>query len=156
MQGKFAVFNGNCSSNSNFIVVLPAIPADFMLIKQPHILVVDDNEEILSTISIILSRKAYQVSAKSRMENFEQAVEELSPDLILLDKNLGWADGCDLCKIIKANSRLSIIPVIMFSAYYKRREECMEAGADEFIEKPFEMHALLDTIQSFAGNRRVL
>jgi DNA-binding response OmpR family regulator len=122
-----------------------------MLKKYPHILIVDDNEEILSTISIILNRKAYQVSAKDRIENFEQTIEELSPDLILLDKNLGWADGCDLCKTIKSNKRFSAIPVIMFSAYYKKREECMNAGADDFIQKPFEMNELLATIQSFAG-----
>src|ERR1700738_4959549 len=102
-----------------------------MLTKHPHILVVDDNQDILSTISIILSRKAYRVSSKDRVENFEKTVEELSPDLILLDKNLGWADGCDLCKTIKSNSKLSSIPVIMFSAYYKKKEECLKAGADE-------------------------
>ncbi len=122
-----------------------------MLTKHPHILVVDDNQEILSTISIILSRKSYRVSSKGRIENFEKTVEELSPDLILLDKNLGWADGCDLCKTIKSNSKLSSIPVIMFSAYYKKKEECLKAGADEFIEKPFEMNDLLKTIQSFPG-----
>jgi DNA-binding response OmpR family regulator len=125
-----------------------------MLKKYPHILIVDDNEDILSTISIILNRKAYQVSAKDRIENFEQTVEELSPDLILLDKNLGWADGCDLCKSIKSNERLSSIPVIMFSAYYKKREECMNAGANDFIQKPFEINELLNTIQSFAGYQR--
>ena len=123
-----------------------------MLHKQPHILVVDDNEEILSTISMILHRKAYKVSAKEKIENVEQTVQELSPDLILLDKHLGWADGCDLCKIIKANKNFAAIPIIMFSAYYKKKEECMNAGADEFIEKPFEMNTLLATIQSFAGS----
>ena len=127
-----------------------------MLTKHPHILVVDDSEEILSTISIILIRKAYQVSAKVRIENFEQTVEELLPDLILLDKNLGWADGCDLCRSIKSNEKFSSIPIIMFSAYYKKREECMNAGANEFIEKPFEMNSLLNTIQSFAGYQKQL
>ena len=121
-----------------------------MLLKNPHILVVDDNEEILSTISMILLRKNYHVSAKNRIDDFERTVEELSPDLILLDKSLGWADGCDLCKLVKSNKKLAAIPVIMFSAYYKKREECMTAGANEFMEKPFEMHDLLSTIQSFA------
>ncbi|MEO5592909.1 MAG: response regulator [Chitinophagaceae bacterium] len=127
-----------------------------MQTKHPHILVVDDNEEILSTISIILKMKFYRVSVKDKIENFEQVVEELLPDLILLDKNLGWADGCNLCKSIKTNKRLSYIPVIMFSAYYKKRDECMSAGADEFIEKPFEMNALLNAIQSFAGSQRAV
>lgn len=138
-----------------FCIALQSIPTIFMLSKQPHILVVDDNEEILATLSIILNRKDYKVSAKDRVENFEQAVEELFPDLILLDINLGWADGCDLCRSIKANKKLSAIPVIMFSAYYKKRDACIDAGADEFIEKPFEMHALLETIQVYAGSRKM-
>lgn len=124
-----------------------------MTAKPPHILVIDDNEDILSTITMILHYKAYQVSAKPRIDDFEQSVTELSPDLILLDKNLGWADGCDLCRLIKSNQALASIPVIMFSAYYKKRNECMEAGADEFMEKPFEMKVLLDTIQHFCSKK---
>jgi DNA-binding response OmpR family regulator len=115
-----------------------------------HILVVDDNEDILQSISVMLVRKSFKVSIKNRIENFEQEVRNLLPDLILLDKNLGWADGCDLCKSLKLNSDLSDIPVIMFSAYDKKREECMEAGASNFLEKPFEMKALLEMIASFA------
>jgi len=121
-----------------------------------HILVVDDNEEILSTISIILTRKLYKVTAMRRTDDFVQAVQNLSPDLVLLDKNLGWADGCDLCKMIKQHQTVSHIPVIMFSAYYKKRDECLDAGADEFIEKPFEMLALLLTIERFSQNPRQL
>ncbi|MEP6746314.1 MAG: response regulator [Bacteroidota bacterium] len=115
-----------------------------------HILVVDDNEEILESISVMLARKSFKVSVKNRIENFEQEVRNLLPDLILLDKNLGWADGCDLCKSLKSNADLVGIPVIMFSAYYKKKEECMEAGANNFLEKPFEMKALLEMIASFA------
>jgi len=127
---------------------------DLMLLKKPHILVVDDNEEILSTISLILLRNDYHVSVKSRIDDFEKTLEELSPDIVLLDKSLGWADGCDLCQRIKSHRKLSPIPVIMFSAYSNKKEICMNAGADEFIEKPFEMHTLLDAIQSFTEHAR--
>ena len=127
---------------------------DLMLLKKPHILVVDDNEEILSTISLILLRNDYHVSVKSRIDDFEKTLEELSPDIVLLDKSLGWADGCDLCQRVKSNQKLSFIPVIMFSAYNNKREICMNAGADEFIEKPFDIHTLLDAIQSFTGDAR--
>ena len=102
----------------------------------------------------MLSRNDYKVSAKNRFDNFEQETELLFPDLILLDKSLGWADGCDLCRIIKANERMSHIPVIMFSAYYKKKEECFHAGADEFIEKPFEMSVLLSTIRGVQATRQ--
>lgn len=117
-----------------------------------HILVIDDNEEILVGLSILLIRKAFKVSTKSKMNNFEKEVKCLSPDLILPDKNLGWADGCDLCKSLKTNGELFNIPVIMISAYYRKREECLKAGANNFLEKPFEFKTLLtmiDTLQKF-------
>jgi len=120
-----------------------------MPLAPKHILIVDDNDEILETVSIMLTRNDYRVTAKNRVENFEQEVRSLSPDLILLDKNLGWVDGCDLCRLIKSISGLSSIPIIMFSAYYKRKEECMEAGANNFLEKPFQMKILLEMIASY-------
>jgi len=122
-----------------------------MLTKMPHIMVVDDNQDILSALTFMLNRNAYRVSARSRFDNFEQEMETLSPDLVLLDKSLGWADGCDLCRTIKANKKIASTPVIMFSAYYKKKEECLNAGASEFIEKPFEMNALLSTIRLFSA-----
>ena len=122
-----------------------------MLTQMPHIMVVDDNQDILSALTFMLNRNAYRVSVRSRFDNFEQEMETLSPDLVLLDKSLGWADGCDLCRTIKANKKIASTPVIMFSAYYKKKEECLNAGASEFIEKPFEMNALLSTIRLFSA-----
>jgi DNA-binding response OmpR family regulator len=121
----------------------------------PHILVIDDNAEILSIISLILNKRNYVISAMQKLENFTESVEKLSPDLILLDNNLGWADGCTLCKSLKENNRLSVIPVVMFSAYYKKREACITAGADDFLEKPFKMQSLLDIVGSFFNRERL-
>ncbi len=111
-----------------------------------HVLVIDDNEEILSTLTIILTKKSYQVSVQSRMDDWQETITEINPDLILLDKCLGWMDGCELCKGLKSNKQLSRIPVIMFSAYNKRREECLLSGANDFLEKPFQMQHLLQAI----------
>jgi len=118
----------------------------FMKDSCGHVLVIDDNEEILSTLTIILKKKSFQVSVKNKMDDWEETIAEINPDLILLDKSLGWIDGCELCKGLKANHQLSRIPVIMFSAYNKRREECLRSGANDFLEKPFQMQHLLQTI----------
>lgn len=83
------------------------------------------------------------------MLNFETEVATLKPDLIMLDKSLGWADGCDLCRILKQNRELSAIPVIMLSAYGSRVEECLSSGADWFIEKPFDLEQLLNSLRKF-------
>jgi CheY-like chemotaxis protein len=87
--------------------------------------------------------------SQGRAGDFIHEVRKMRPDIILMDKNLDWADGCDLCAMIKANVDLQHIPVIMFSAYHKLKEDCLFAGADAFVEKPFEMKELLETIHSF-------
>jgi DNA-binding response OmpR family regulator len=113
-----------------------------------HILVVDDNQEILDMITLMLGRHDFKVSAKNRAGDFIHEVREMRPDLILMDKNLGWADGCDLCAMIKTDKDLQGIPVIMFSAYHKTKEHCLFSGADAFLQKPFDMKHLLETIQT--------
>ncbi|MEO5684891.1 MAG: response regulator [Chitinophagaceae bacterium] len=118
---------------------------------QPHILVVDDNQDILLTVSFILNKQGYRVSTTTRLDDLDDSIINISPNLILLDKNLGWADGCNVCRTIKQNKKLSGVAVIMFSAYYKKREECLEAGADEFIEKPFKIDNLLRLVRSFVN-----
>ena len=119
-----------------------------------HVLVIDDNEEILSTLTIILKKKSYKVSVQNRMDDWQETIARINPDLILLDKSLGWIDGCDLCKGLKADDQLSHIPVIMFSAYNKRREECLSSGANDFLEKPFHMQNLLQTIDQRLAESR--
>jgi two-component system, OmpR family, phosphate regulon response regulator PhoB len=114
----------------------------------PHIVIIDDNEEILETLSILFKMKSFRVSVKKKMDNFLPDIQQLKPDLIILDKFLGWADGCALCRQLKAEHSLAHVPVIMFSANYKKNDECRAAGANAFLEKPFEMKLLLETIQS--------
>jgi len=55
-----------------------------------------ENEEILHSVGIMLTRNDFKVSTKNKIDNFEQDIKGLVPDLILLDKTLGWADGCEL------------------------------------------------------------
>jgi len=113
---------------------------------QPKILVIDDNEEILSILHLILERHAYATISKTRIDDIINTALDISPDLVLLDKNLGYTDGCDLCRRLKTNDDSSHIPVIMFSAYHKQKGPCLSAGADDFVEKPFRMKELLEKI----------
>lgn len=116
-----------------------------------HILVVDDSQEILDMLRVMLGNCGYKVSAQIRMGNFAEQVTDLQPDIILMDMKLGWANGCDLCTLLKTNKSLQYIPVIMFSAYNNVKEDCVMAGADAFLEKPFEMGELLHAIEKLTG-----
>ena len=115
----------------------------------PHILVVDDNEAILESVAMVLRWNALRVSTSVKMDNFTTSVRELDPDLILLDKMLGWADGCDLCIGLKKDVSTQNISIIMLSAFHNLKDSCLSAGADAFLEKPFDINELLRLVHTY-------
>lgn len=114
--------------------------------EQSHILVIDDNADILFMIKAMLEMKGYKITAKDSPENIEIFVETARPDLILMDMLLSGADGRDVCKIFKANQQIAQVPVIMISAMPDAAGSCIESGANYFLGKPFEMKDLLQTV----------
>ena len=114
--------------------------------KQYHILIIDDNEDILFMIKAVLQMKGYAVSAKDNLQDVELVIEATRPDLILMDMLLCGGDGRQVCNKIKCNNLISGIPVIMISALPDAGASCINAGADFFLGKPFEMADLLKTI----------
>jgi CheY-like chemotaxis protein len=115
---------------------------------QTHVLIIDDNEDILSMLQAMLQHQGYQTTALDKTYELIQKIEDLQPDIILMDKLLSGSDGCEYCKQLKADPDLSKIPVVMISAHPQAEIECLAAGADFFIEKPFEMDHLLNTLEA--------
>jgi DNA-binding response OmpR family regulator len=117
-----------------------------MATKLAHVLIIDDNEDILFMLQAMLKIKGYKVTVKKTTENIEAVVASLVPDVIIMDMLLSGADGREICKQLKANQQLTIIPVIMISAHPEARPNCLNAGANYFVEKPFEMSEILQTV----------
>ena len=113
-----------------------------------HIMVIDDNEDILYMLQAMLKIKGYKVSIKMNMDNLEQTISELSPDIILMDMLLSGADGREVCKQLKANPAFAAIPIIMISAHPEAKIKCLEAGANFFLEKPFEMSEIFEVVSN--------
>ena len=80
-----------------------------MLTENPHILVIDDNEDILFMLDAMLKLKGYKVSIKKNIENLEIFMKQLAPDVILMDMFLLGGDGREVCKWLKANVTFSKI-----------------------------------------------
>jgi DNA-binding response OmpR family regulator len=112
----------------------------------PTILIIDDNEDILFMLKAMLQLKEYKVFTKETADNIESFIQELHPDIILMDMLLSGADGREVCKLLKANTAVASIPVVMMSALPNARKMCIEAGADYFVAKPFEMREMFDAI----------
>jgi CheY-like chemotaxis protein len=111
--------------------------------KQKKILVVDDELDILAFLQELLEGEGYTVVTSDKPKYVEMPHDGGLPDLILMDVLLFRQDGRDVVKHLKSQEETRHIPVIMFSAHPKAENTARAAGADDFIEKPFEMSDLL-------------
>jgi two-component system alkaline phosphatase synthesis response regulator PhoP len=107
-----------------------------------RILVVDDDEGIIEVVQIVLESEGYEVQT-SMNGDFLQHLPEHLPDLILLDVLLSGNDGRVICKSLKSNSITRHIPVIMLSAHSDASKVADGSGADDFLEKPFDVDVLI-------------
>lgn len=104
------------------------------------ILIVDDTKSARETLEDLLSPEGYNIELA---ENGKQALEkagEIVPDLIMLDVMMPDMDGFEVCTKIRENHKLKDIPIIMITALDDRDSKLrgIEAGADEFLSKPFD------------------
>ena len=118
--------------------------------RHPKILIVDDNKENIDLIAYFLKPQNYQIfTAVDGVEALSQ-VEQVQPDIILLDIMLPKMDGFQVCERIKKNLETRFIPVIMITALKELKDKIrsLEVGADDFISKPFENVELLTRVKS--------
>ena len=115
------------------------------------ILVVDDEPRNVRILQIHLNAQGYTVyTAEDGVEALD-VVERDAPDLILLDINMPKMDGFEVVKQIRANKATEFIPIVMITALRDTREnriKSIEAGADDFIEKPFDSLEVLARVRS--------
>ena len=120
---------------------------------QARILVIDDDPDIGIMIKMMLEYKGYSVAVAVRADQAEQMIEKEKFDLLIMDMLLSGTNGIDLCRDLKSNSNTAHLPVIMISAHPNAKEICMQAGADEFISKPFDMQEILSKIQQLVNHK---
>ena len=120
-----------------------------MLTKKKKLLVVDDEQDILEFLKVILEEEGYTVVTTDKDDYLEQLNNDTPPDLILLDMLLSGKDGREIVKYLKMQDSTKHIPVIMFSAHPNAKESARQAGADDFVAKPFEIDLLLSKIAQY-------
>ena len=111
------------------------------------ILVVDDDPEVLNVVKLLLSYNNYAVKAIRKWQVITQTIQQFKPDIILLDIDLGGADGSEICKQLKKSEETKDVPVILISAYSMPDAYFKRCNAQGFIGKPFEISSLLETIK---------
>ncbi len=110
------------------------------------ILVVDDDESIVEVVQLVLEGEGYSVQTNTN-GNLLPLLKKEKPDLILLDMLLSGVDGRDICKKKKSDHETAHIPVIILSAHSGTDKAADASGADDYLEKPFDVDALIAIVE---------
>jgi CheY-like chemotaxis protein len=118
--------------------------------RTPRILVVDDDKRNISLIKGMLAQEMYEIDACLSGEEALTLLNDHKPDLILLDILMPGIDGFELCRMVKKNVCTRIIPIIMITALNERkdRQKALEAGAEDFLNKPLDKFELVARVKS--------
>lgn len=111
------------------------------------ILIVEDDHNLGMMIHDILQMADYEVLLSKEPRETSENIVKHGIQLVLMDKLMSGIDGTDVCKAIRNNLDISRTPVLMMSALNDAREVCIEAGATDFIYKPFELNDLLSKVK---------
>ena len=111
------------------------------------VLIYDDDESILFLCKAILAKSDYRVETLLRCENVISDVDRIKPDIILMDLWIPEIGGELSIKILKENADTKHIPVIIFSANSELKEICKKINADGYLEKPFNIALLKETVE---------
>jgi len=121
--------------------------------QQKKVMIADDDPGILDAVEAMLEFGGYDVSSTPDGATVLNMTDGF-PDLLLLDIWMSGTDGRDVCKELKSRELTKDMPIIMISAGTELERSAKEAGADDFLEKPFDMEELLQKIDFFLSKKK--
>lgn len=111
------------------------------------VLVADDDAAIVDATRMMLEMDDYEVlTTQDGRKVLELNASSNLPDLVLLDIWMSGMDGKEICRHLKSQEATKHIPIIIVSASYDVQKAALQAGADDFLAKPFEMDDLLHKV----------
>src|SRR5690606_37923519 len=113
-----------------------------------QILYVEDDGDMLEVVAEFMQFEDYQVITDSG-KSIEKKLKQYPIGLILLDENLNWGWGSDLCRSFKANTQTAAIPVVLISAIQNIDQIAEHCGADTYTRKPFDIYDVIDVVNQF-------
>ena len=123
---------------------------------KPKIIIVDDDRETRELLAMALQMEDFEVTQAANGLRLISTLHVDQPDLILLDVNMSWIDGFELCRAVRKNEDFKDIPVIFISARSSTADvkRGIEAGAADFFTKPIELQTLIARIKELIPPKR--
>jgi CheY-like chemotaxis protein len=149
-------FDGYLSKPVDVVELIRLVESTAIASDPPaKILVVDDGPENVRLLGAVLVARGYEVVTATDGQAALDLVETEDPDLVLLDVMMPGLDGYAVCSQLRANDATAVLPVIMVtSSVGQERRKAIEAGADDFIPKPFNHDELLTRVRSLLRIKR--
>jgi two-component system, OmpR family, KDP operon response regulator KdpE len=115
--------------------------------ERPHILVVDDEPQITRVLRTALDAQGYDIRVAHDGEMALEIMKDWTPHLIITDLSMPRLDGVELCRRVRT---VSPLPILVLSVRDQERQkiEALDAGADDYITKPFSMNELLARVRA--------
>ena len=114
--------------------------------KRIHIL--EDDQEIRNVIEILLKDEGFELQLSSSFSELKKNIQDAMPDLFLLDVMLPDGNGAEICEDLKTDIFTKHIPIIVMSAQNNSEQKAIDAFADDYISKPFDIYDVLDRIKA--------
>ena len=114
------------------------------------ILFVDDEPDVMRVALFRLKKAGYEVATAVNGQEALDLVQQIIPDLLLIDIRIPIFTGLEVCKKVKSDEKLKHIPVILFTASVQDMDiKVKEVGADGYLLKPFNPEQLLEKVKKF-------
>jgi len=119
--------------------------------EKKQVLIVEDEQDLLTILQIRLSRDNYEVFTAPDGEAGLELAQTIKPDVVVLDIMMPGKDGYSLLRDLKGNEETCHIPVIVVTARDRIEEPCALEGAERFLVKPYEYSVLQESIRELTA-----
>ena len=118
--------------------------------EKPRIIIVDDDRDTRELLALALESEGFEVTAAANGLRLIASLQLNRPDVILLDVNMSWIDGFELCRAVKKNESFRDIPVIFVSGRGSSEDLARgkEVGASAYFVKPLDLDVLIARIRA--------
>ena len=114
----------------------------------PKIMIVDDDQQVITLLKRYLSMEGYEVIATTHSSKAIQTAGETRPDLFILDLMMPPPDGFTLCRMLRADPVFSQTPILIITAMADSNSKATSFGANDYLAKPFNLDDLASKISA--------